>query len=292
MNLRTFEYLMALEQHQSFQRAADACGVSQPALSIQIKKLEEELGAQLLERGKQTLLFTPAGQEVLARARTILLQVRDIRKMAELWQDPYTGQLSLGAFPTLAPYYFPQITDHLVDAYPNLQFNLVEARTKELIQQLHDGTLDGAFLALPVEDESFEYASIFSEPFYLGVPRRHPLASRETVSAAELQQERLLLLEEGHCLRGQALDYCANAGIGEVLNFRASSMETLLQMIAMGCAMSFVPQCVAERNPHIHYLQVEETDVSRTIALFWRKSSVRRAIMLELVDDLSRSAAP
>ena len=292
MNLRTFEYLMALEQHQSFQRAADACGVSQPALSIQIKKLEEELGAQLLERGKQTLLFTPAGQEVLARARTILLQVRDIRKMAELWQDPYTGQLSLGAFPTLAPYYFPQITDHLVDAYPNLQFNLVEARTKELIQQLHDGTLDGAFLALPVEDESFEYASIFSEPFYLGVPRRHPLASRETVSAAELQQERLLLLEEGHCLRGQALDYCANAGIGEVLNFRASSMETLLQMIAMGRAMSFVPQCVAERNPHIHYLQVEETDVSRTIALFWRKSSVRRAIMLELVDDLSRSAAP
>lgn len=288
MNLRTLEYLLALKEQGSFVRASEACHVSQPALSIQIKKMEEELGVTLLERGPKGFLFTPAGEEILKRARTIVQNVSEIRDLAELWNDRYAGQLSLGAFPTLAPYYFPQIIDHLVDAYPNLQFNLVEEKTHVLLKHLHAGTLDAAFLATPVPDDGLESGEVFSEEFLLGVPPKHRWSRRKRVDPVELADEELLLLEEGHCLRGQALDFCSSSGIDEVLNFRASSMETLLQMISMGRAVSFIPECVARRNPSIHYLHLKGGGARRTIGLFWRKSSVRRDLMLELVDDLSR----
>lgn len=289
MNLRSFEYLLALKKHGGFHRAAEACHVTQPALSIQIRKLEDELEIQLLERGPKEFLFTPAGLEILKRARLITQQVDEITQFASIWHDPYAGQISVGAFPTLAPYYLPQIIDHFVDAYPNLQINLVEEKTHILVERLRSGRLDAAFLALPEEHNDLEYGTIFSEKFLMGVSPHHPLAKRQTVDAAKLTEERLLLLEEGHCLRGQALEVCATEGIGEVLNFRASSMETLLQMISMGRAVSLIPECVARRNPHLHYLRLKGGDsASRTIALFWRKTSVRRDLMLELVDDLAR----
>jgi LysR family hydrogen peroxide-inducible transcriptional activator len=289
MNLRSFEYLLALKKHGSFHRAADACHVSQPALSIQVKKLEAELGAEILERTPKGLFFTPAGEEVLKRARIVMQQVTEIEELCELWDDPYAGSLSIGAFPTLAPYYFPQIIDHLVDSYPNLQINLIEEKTHILLQQLKEGKIDAAFLALPEEHTELEHGSIFTEQFLVGLAPSHPLGDRKTIAPEKLAKETLLLLEEGHCLRGQALDYCGTAGIGEVLNFRASSMETLLQMITMGRAVSLIPECVARRNPHLHYINLKGGGAERTIALFWRKSSVRRDLMLELVDDLSRA---
>lgn len=288
MNLRSLEYLNALAEQGSFHRAAEACHVSQPALSIQIKKLEEELGIALLERSQKGFIFTPAGDEVLNRAQSILQQVSEIKELAEVWNDPYAGVLSIGAFPTLAPYYFPQIIDHLVDAYPNLQVQLVEEKTYVLLERLHEGTLDAAFLALPEDDSSLEYGTIFSESFLVGVAPGSPLSQRTSLDPTRLVQEKLLLLEEGHCLRGQALAFCAAAGVDELFNFRASSMETLLQMIAMGRAVSLIPECVARRNPHLHYLKLKGGGAERTIALFWRKSSVRRELMLELVDDLAR----
>ncbi|WP_372845831.1 LysR substrate-binding domain-containing protein [Pontiella sp.] len=292
MNLQALKYLLALNQHRGFHRAAEACHVSQPALSIQIKKLEEELGIQLLERSNKGFFFTPAGKEVLERARIVMQQVAEIEALSELWNDPYAGPISLGAFPTLAPYYFPSIIDHLVDSYPNLQVNLVEEKTHILLERLNAGTIDAAFLALPENEPALEYGAIFSEEFYVGVAPSHPLAKRKTITPELLAKEKLLLLEEGHCLRGQALEYCSTAGIGEVLNFRASSMETLLQMVAMGRAVSLIPDCIAQRNPHLHYLKLKGGGAARTIALFWRKSSVRRDLMLELVDDLSREHAP
>jgi LysR family transcriptional regulator, hydrogen peroxide-inducible genes activator len=288
MNLRSFEYLLALERHGGFHRAAEACHVSQPALSIQIKKLEEELAIQLLERQPNGLFFTPAGQEVLERARIVMRQVEEIELLAAHWNDPYAGQLSIGAFPTLAPYYFPQIIDHLVESYPQLQVHLVEEKTHILLKRLRDGALDAAFLALPEEDASLDFGTIFTEPFYIGVAPTHPLAKEKSIDPARLNEERLLLLEEGHCLRGQALALCATTGLSESFNFRASSMETLLQMIAMGRAVTFIPACVARRNPHLHYLTLKGGGATRTIGLFWRKSSVRRDLMLELVDDLAR----
>ena len=291
MNLQVFKYLLALEEQGGFNRAAEVCHVSQPALSIQIRKFEEELGIAVLERLPKGFFFTPAGLEVLKRARIILRQVSEIEELASLWDDPYSGALSIGAFPTLAPYYFPQIIDHLVESYPNLQINLVEEKTHVLLERLKEGTLDAAFLALPEEHAELEFGTIFSEQFQVGVAPNHPLGKRKIIGSDELAAETLLLLEEGHCLRGQALDYCSTAGINEVLNFRASSMETLLQMIAMGRAVSLIPECVARRNPHLHYIGLKGGGAERTIGLFWRKSSVRRDLMLELVDDLAREYA-
>lgn len=288
MNLRAFDYLLALDKHRSFRLAAEACHVSQPALSIQIKKMEEELGVLLLERKQKGFMFTPSGQEVLTRARIIAQQVEEIEGLAQIWHDPYSGALALGAFPTLAPYYFPSIIDHLVEAYPNLQVNLVEEKTHVLIEQLLAGLIDAAFLALPVPNDGLDYGTIFSEEFYVGIPPRHAWSKRKTIDALDLSNEPLLLLEEGHCLRGQALDFCSHTGLGEVLNFRASSMETLLQMVTMGRAISLIPDCVAQKNSQIHYLRIRGGGPTRTIALVWRNSSVRRDLMLELVDDLSR----
>ncbi len=288
MNLQTFRYLIALEKHGSFRLAAEECHVSQPALSIQIRKVEGELGVILLERSSKGFFFTPCGKEVVARARRVLQQVEEIEALARNWHNPYAGSLSLGAFPTLAPYFFPHIIDHLVDSYPQLQINLVEEKTGILVERLLAGELDAAFLALPVQEDDLEHGEIFTEEFYVGVSKRHAWAGRDQLSSQELASEKLLLLEDGHCLRGQALDYCSRSGIGEVLNFRASSMETLLQMISMRRAVSLVPECVAEKNPQLHYLSLAGGGPTRTIGLYWRKSSVRRDLMLELVDDLSR----
>lgn len=288
MNLRTFEYLIALEEHGGFHRAAEACNVSQPALSIQVKKLEEELGIQLIERGNREFIFTPAGEEVLERARGIMRHVGEIDQLSRIWSDPYAGELSLGAFPTLAPYYFPRILDHFVESYPNLHLNLVEDKTAVLIERMKTGMLDASFIAEPLEDDALEHGTIFTEEFLLGVAPSHPLAGREMIDPSRLAGERMLLLEEGHCLRGQALEYCATAGIGEELNFRASSMETLLQMVAMGRAVSLIPECVARLKPHLRYIRLKGGGFYRTIGLYWRKSSVRKDLMVELVDDLSR----
>jgi LysR family transcriptional regulator, hydrogen peroxide-inducible genes activator len=288
MNLQAFKYLLALDEYGGFHKAANACNVSQPALSIQIKKLEEELDMQLLERSNKGLFFTPGGNEVLSRARIVMQQVAEVEDLSKVWNDPYAGELSIGAFPTLAPYYFPQILDHFVDAYPQLRINLIEEKTHILIERLKAGSIDAAFLALPEEHAELACRPIFSEEFYVGVAPTHPMAKRKTITSEELSSERLLLLEEGHCLREEALEYCSTAGIGEVLNFRASSMETLLQMISMGRAVSLIPDCVAKRNSHLHYLKLKGGGAQRTIALFWRKSSVRKDLMLELVDDLSR----
>ncbi len=288
MNLQAFKYLLALDAHGGFHKAADACHVSQPALSIQIKKFEEELGISLLERGHKEFIFTPAGLEVLERARGIMRRVAEIEELSRLWNDPYAGELSIGAFPTLAPYYFPQILDHFVDSYPELHINLIEEKTHVLVERLKAGTLDAAFLAEPVDEAALEHGTIFSEEFYVGIPPNHTLSKRKTVDPLKLSKEKLLLLEEGHCLRGQALEYCSTAGMGEVLNFRASSMETLLQMVEMGRAISLIPDCVAKRNPQIHYVKLKGGGAMRTIGLYWRRSSVRKDLMLELVDDLSR----
>jgi LysR family hydrogen peroxide-inducible transcriptional activator len=179
MNLRVFEYLLALEKHGSFHKAAEACNVSQPALSIQIKKTETELDIQLLERGHKAFIITPVGQEILTRARSIIQQVDEIEELAEIWHDPYSGSFSLGAFPTLAPYYFPRIIDHFVESYPSLQINLVEEKTAVLVERLKTGQLDAAFLALPIKEEGLESGIIFSEEFLLGVSSSHPLAKRK-----------------------------------------------------------------------------------------------------------------
>ena len=290
MNLRAFDYLVAVHKLNSFRAAAEHCYVSQPALSIALKKLEDELGSPLMERSNKGVIFTAVGQEVVKRAESILRQVRELEQLADSWGDPFSGPFSLGAFPTLGPYYFPSTLQVFRDKFPKLQFNLVEEKTDKLIDQLKEGVLDAALIALPINDPELDYAELFEEPFFVGVNNDHAFAKKKTIHTDELAEERLLLLDEGHCLRGQAMDYCLSSGLNEDVGFRASSMPTLLQMIAMGQAVSFIPQCVANQNPHLHYLKLRGASVSRTIALVWRHNTVRPQVMVELAKQLKAVA--
>ncbi len=288
MNTKIIEYLLALDKYNSFSYAARACGVSQPTLSIQIRKFEEELGISLLERQTKGFIFTQVGKTILEKARPILQGVREINQMAEFWSDPYSGDLIIGAFPTLAPYLFPVIIQDLVDSYPNLKIFLVEEKTDILLQKLKAGEIDVAFLALPEDDPALEYAKLFEEEFLLAVPKQHHWGLKSIINSKELQKEQLLLLDEGHCLRHQALELCSKSGNRENVNFRASSMTTLLQMIEMGNGVSLVPECVATNNLSINFIKITTNPPKRGIGLFWRKTSVRKKLFEELVDDLSR----
>lgn len=288
MNIRDFEYLLALSEQGSFSRAAAFCGVSQPALSIQMKKFEEELGVELIERGSRQMVWTEAGKATLVQAKVILDAVQRTKLEAEVLKDPYAGTITLGAFPTLAPYFFPKIVQDLVDSYPNLRFHLVEEKTEILLERLHQGTLDAAFLALPEDHEALEFAPLFEEEFLLAVPARHQWAQLDFLNSDELDAQRLLLLEEGHCLRGQALDFCHQQGATETIDFRASSLPTLLQMVAMGQGISLIPECAVNADPNISYIRLEHPVPKREIGLFWRKTSLRQMIFEEIVDDFGK----
>lgn len=241
MNLRDLQYFVAVAEHRHFGKAADACFVSQPTLSTQLRKLEAELGVELVERTPRQVMLTAAGEQVLARARTILREADAIRGIARHAQDPRAGTLRLGAFPTIAPYLLPHVIPHLRRDLPDVELLLVEEKTPVLLEQLRSGWLDAAVLALPVDDDSLEVQPLFREDFVLAVPVTHPLAAgrgRDEPSAGMpstpdgapvttevLAGERVLLLADGHCLRDQALAVCQMAGVTERDGFRATSLE-------------------------------------------------------------------
>lgn len=277
MNLRDLQYLVAVADHQHFAKAAETCFVSQPALSMQIKKLEDELGVQLFERTNKTVMVTAVGQAVTARARVILQEAADLKALARSYQDPFAGELHIGAFPTLAPYFFPHILPKITQAYPDLKLLLVEEKTELLIDKLRDGTLDMAFLALPIKTDGLAVHPLFKDPFLLAVPYNHPLAHKKTATQADLSEQELLLLEEGHCLREQSLEVCSLMGLSAHGDFRATSMETLRHMVAAGSGITLIPQLAAQAHDHIRYIPFEEPVPSRTIALVWRKTAPRAA---------------
>src|SRR5690606_35920919 len=233
VNLRDLRYLVALAEHRHFGRAAEASFVSQPTLSTQIRKLEEELGVALFERAPRKVMLTPVGREIVERARKVLADVDQLAEIARRSQDPEAGTVRLGLFPTLGPYLLPHVLPGLRERFPRLEFLLVEDKTDALLERLRDGRLDAAVLALPLADEQLHAEPLFDEPFVLATPAGHPLAGRGPLAVDDLDEERLLLLEEGHCLREQALDVCRLAGAGE-RDFRATSLETLRQMVAAG----------------------------------------------------------
>ena len=237
MNIRDLKYLVAVADFRHFGRAAEACFVSQPTLSMQLKKLEETLGVTLIERGKQVML-TAAGVEIVAKAREILGQVDQLVAYAKESNDPLGGELRLGAFPTLAPYLFPLVVPKINTAFPHLKLLLVEEKTNQLLAQLKEGKLDAAFIAAPVEEAGIVSKSLFSESFLLAVPRGHPLAAKKEVTAEDIAAQPILLLDEGHCLRDQALALCQRVGAKATDNFRATSLDTLRQMVASGVAVT------------------------------------------------------
>ncbi|MGH8369715.1 MAG: LysR substrate-binding domain-containing protein, partial [Gammaproteobacteria bacterium] len=238
MNLRDLQYLRALAEHRHFGRAAEASFVSQPTLSTQIRKLEEELGVVLVERGPRQVLLTEAGKAVLARAHEVLDAAEDIRQIARSLSDPGSRTVRLGIFPTLGPYLLPHVLPEVRKRFPKLELLLIEEKTEELLTRLREGRLDAAIVALPVNAEGLHSEFLFEEPFLLAVPEKHPLAKRATVTMDDLQDQDLLLLEEGHCLRDQALEVCHLGGAHERSGFRATSLETLRYMVAGGTGIT------------------------------------------------------
>jgi len=288
MNLRDLKYLVALADHKHFGRAAAACYVSQPTLSTQIKKLEDELGVSLVERAPRKVMLTPAGRDAADRARRIVAEVEQMKEAARRSQDPEAGTVRLGLFPTLGPYLLPHVVPRLRARFPHLELLLIEEKSDVLLSRLREGKLDAGLLALPVADDQLHTEFLFEEPFLLAVPESHPLAKRESLTLAELSQYQLLLLEDGHCLREQALDVCRLSGANEKSEFRATSLETLRQMVAADVGITLLPILAVKppvaRYENIHLLGFSDSHPSRQIAMVWRKSSAMNDFLLELAN--------
>jgi LysR family hydrogen peroxide-inducible transcriptional activator len=297
MNLRTLRYLVALAEEQHFGRAAKACFVSQPTLSAQIRKLEEELGSALIERGPGQFLLTDVGREVVGRARSIVREADQIREVAKRSQDPLSGTLSLGFIPTLGPYLMPHIMPALHAEFNTIRWHLSEYQTHELIERLMRGSLDVGIMALPhgAEGEGVLIAKLlFREPFVAALPPGHELAAKASVTTDDLAPEALLLLQDGHCLRDQALSVC---GLATPANqeFTATSLETLRQMVAAGLGVTLLPQLAVRGAPAT--VQAEALTIRpfkkpvpfREIGAVWRQSSAKSHAIEKVCATISRS---
>jgi LysR family hydrogen peroxide-inducible transcriptional activator len=279
MNLRDLQYLAAVARHLHFGKAAEECHVSQPTLSMQLKKLEDTLGVQLFERTNKSVMLTPIGRDITQRAERILAEAEQIRKVASSNADPMAGEIRLGIFPTLAPYLLPSLMLQLGKHFPRLNVLLVEEKTPVLIQKLVSGEIDAAILAMPIAEDLASH-TLFHEPFMLAVHSSHRLAKQKSVTLSDMRNEAMLLLEDGHCLREQALEVCHMIGAGEARNFRATSLETLRHMVASGGGITLIPELAThEKNKNLRYIPFEKPSPQRTIGLYWRKTSARNALM-------------
>jgi LysR family transcriptional regulator, hydrogen peroxide-inducible genes activator len=287
MNLRDLRYLVAVADLRSFIQAADQCFVSQPTLSTQIKKMEDSLGAPLFERTNKKVLPTALGEQVVASARRILLEIDTIHQLADNAHDCLAGNFRLGAFPTLSTYIFPELVPKIRQAVPKLRLILIEEKTDILVEQLKQGQLDAALLALPILDDYLAYSVLFDDEFLLAVANDNPLTQQPTIAHTDLYHQQLLLLDEGHCLRGQALQICKLNHAEEQQDVRATGLETLRQMVKAGTGITFMPKiAIHEHEEGITYIPFEEPVPKRTIGLFWRKTSARKdllALLAELI---------
>jgi len=281
IKLKDLRYLVAVADTRHFGRAAALCFVSQPTLSTQLKKLEQYLGVQLIERQPNNVSLTDAGEQVVARARRILQASDEVVTLARAQHDPLAGRLRLALLPTIGPYLLPRIAQAIRRALPRLDLRLYEYQTAPMLEKIKGGELDLGILALPVGLEGLEARELFAEPFAVALPERHPLAGRERIQIADLEGETLLLLEEGHCLRDQALEVCSRVGAGESQDFRATSLETLRQMVATGAGVTLLPE-LATKGAYgdargVVVLPFAKPAPVRHIGAVWRKTTARRA---------------
>ncbi|NRB72019.1 MAG: LysR family transcriptional regulator [Xanthomonadales bacterium] len=291
MNLRALHYFVKLAELRHFSRAAEACFVSQPTLSTQVRKLEEELGVQLVERTPRKVQLTPVGEDIANRARHVLRDIEQIKATARRSHDPETGTLRMGLFPTLAPYLLPHAVPLLRARFPKLRLELFEEKTATILTMLENGDLDAGLLALPVDDDSLQQQPLFQEPFMVAMPANHALSSSKRIAPGALEGTELLLLEDGHCLRDQALEVCALAGAHERVDFHATSLETLRQMVAAEVGVTLLPALAVSPpitpTENVVLRPFCEPAPHRTIALVWRKSAPLGPLMGRLSACLS-----
>ena len=295
LKLKDLRYLVAVAEQRHFGRAAAQCCVSQPTLSAQLKKLEESLGVQLIERAPHNVTLTPAGEEIVGRARRILEASDEMVTLARSQRDPLGGRLRVALLPTIGPYLLPHVAPLVRKALPRLELRLYEYQTGPMLEKLRNGELDVGILALPVDLDGLESRELYREAFTVALPERHPLAGREQLRVGDLKGETLLLLEEGHCLRDQALEVCSRTAVRDAQDFRATSLETLRQMVATGAGVTLLPELAgrgAYRNARGVVLRpFAKPAPVRHIGALWRKTTARRAA-IEALSQLISEHAP
>jgi LysR family hydrogen peroxide-inducible transcriptional activator len=276
MTLQDLRYVVALAEHGHFGHAATACDVSQSTLSTQIKNLEMKLGVKLFERTTKSVSVTALGQDIVGRARQVLEEVDAIINIGQTISGPLSGRFSLGVIPTLGPYVLPWLVPALKKDYPELRLALREDLTAPLLERIGSHRLDAALIALPVPDGRLETLPLFDEPFWFAEPKDRKPAAAEIMSETELRGQRLLLLTEGHCLRDQALAICGVTGQEDEGDFRATSLETILQMVATGLGTTLLPAMArSEARARSVTMRPLEAGLGRRIGLVWRRSYPR-----------------
>ncbi len=298
MNLRDLKYIIAVVETRHFGKAAERCFVSQPTLSGQIKKLEDELGITIFERTKRSVEITPTGMEIIEHARKIMEQVVAIEHLAQAHHDPLAGPLRVGIIPTLSPYLTPLILSPLKERFPKLKLVLSEEITERLLQRLRKHEVDVALIATPVDGADLDAIPLFDEPFWLAHPRNHPLYTKEKITHQDLEKLELLLLADGHCLAQQVIDACKLAGRpnqGDMGDLQASSLETLLQLVGAGYGCTLVPALATRgawmTDSGVIARKLELPDTYRRISLAFRHSFPRRQA-LEAFADVIRDKLP
>ena len=278
MNIRDLYYLIALSEEKNFRKAAEKCHVSQPTLSTQIKKLEDELNVQLIERNHKNANLTEAGQQALIHAQIIQSEVQQLKSMAELLNNPFAGTLKLGLIPTIAPYLLPKITKPFRQAFPQLSLTLHEAQTEQLLIKLRSFELDLLILALPLADklEGLRQLPLYDEPIYLAIHSSQPESHNTEINYEDLDLTKVALLEEGHCLRAHALEICQLTQDQEINKYTATSLETLRYMVEANEVMTLMPQMAVEqgrsRQTRIRYIPFKAPSPSRHVGLVYRAS--------------------
>jgi len=278
ITLRQLRYLTSLARHRHFGRAAADCAVTQPALSMQVRALEREIGTELVERRPGEIALTDTGLDVAQRAEQILTATRDLVDFAR-YRDVLSGRLALGIIPTLAPYILPRVLPHLQAKYPQLRLEVRETQTKLLLDELTRGELDAVMLALPADGADMETLALFDDAFLLAVPAADVLSARSRVGVEDVDQHRLILLEEGHCLRDQALAFCATSRRDAPAGLGATSLATVMQMVANGYGVTLLPEVAVDaevRDKRVKLLRFSAPEPARTIGLAWRRTSPRR----------------
>lgn len=285
ITLKQLRYFDALARELHFGRAAEACSVTQPALSMQIHELEQALGVILVERTRAGVQLTDRGQVILDRAIRILGDVRDLVAYARHASRTLAGTLRLGVIPSVAPYMLPPLLPLLRESYPDLELHVRETQTQTLAQEMCEGKLDVLLLALPIKHADLEELPLFEDRFLLALPKERKISGRIRATSQLIETERLLLLEEGHCLRDQALTYCSLQQVNAVNTFGASSLSTIVEMVSAGFGITLLPEMslgVEARGRELSMIRFIDPEPSRTIGLVWRSTSPRKGDFVEL----------
>jgi LysR family hydrogen peroxide-inducible transcriptional activator len=283
MTLTELRYIVAVARERHFGRAAEACFVSQPTLSVAVKKLEEELDVKLFERGGTEISVTPLGEAIVRQAQTVIEEAAAIKEIAKSGKDPLSGPLKLGIIYTIGPYLLPDLVRQAIERTPQMPLMLQENFTVKLLEMLRTGEIDCAIMAEPFPDQGLALAPLYDEPFMVAVPKKHPLARRKRVSSEELKRETMLLLGTGHCFRDQVLEVCpefarfSTDADGIRKSFEGSSLETIKHMVASGMGVTVVPQTSVPSGPqpHVAYLKFDPPVPTRRVVLAWRRSFTR-----------------